>query len=315
MTLLGGRYACAQILAARRLSFLHGRSLGEISHIIQLAISQKKLLGYLKGTVVPYKFSQSMAKERLASEKQTKSSASRDDLELASWETIRSGLLELIDNMQLDQETIPLSNMKRMFGMRFQLDLSETKLGYCKLSDLFKDDRLSDICSVRLQLHGYVLVPKKEEPPSAECSEQTFGTADVSAGAVHISIPEEEPQNAGCDQVSFNHRRPLVQHLTLDEFPAAQASPSAAMRGCRTPSGVTPLSTQKYRSMQVLFPPTPSPMAQSIYALPMLLGSTWGAPACALGLCSLLPEPTKSSTSEQECIANCGFAVQSTSTM
>lgn len=42
MTLPGGRYSCAQALIARNLPFLSGRSLGQVCHIVQLAISQKK---------------------------------------------------------------------------------------------------------------------------------------------------------------------------------------------------------------------------------------------------------------------------------
>merc|ERR1719174_427825 len=66
MYLPGGRYSCAQELQARDLAFLQGCSLGRVCHIVQLAISQKKLLGYLNGAVVPYAFSQSMVKEQCA---------------------------------------------------------------------------------------------------------------------------------------------------------------------------------------------------------------------------------------------------------
>jgi hypothetical protein len=66
MYLPGGRYTCAQVLQSRGLDFLEGRSLGQVCHIVQLAISQKKLLGYLSGSVVPYAFSQSKLKEEAA---------------------------------------------------------------------------------------------------------------------------------------------------------------------------------------------------------------------------------------------------------
>ena len=45
MVLPGGRYSCAQALVSRGLEFLSGRSLGQVCHIVQLAISQK-LLGF-----------------------------------------------------------------------------------------------------------------------------------------------------------------------------------------------------------------------------------------------------------------------------
>ncbi|CAE7223439.1 rsmB [Symbiodinium natans] len=55
--------------------------------------------------------------------------------------------------------TIPLSNVKRLFRSRFHIELSETALGHSKLSELLQDPRLQDICSVRLQGHGYVVSP------------------------------------------------------------------------------------------------------------------------------------------------------------
>ena len=38
--------------------------INRLCHIVQLAISQKKILGYLNGSVVPYQRSQSMVKEQ-----------------------------------------------------------------------------------------------------------------------------------------------------------------------------------------------------------------------------------------------------------
>merc|ERR1712146_298758 len=38
MVLPGGRYSCAQALLARNLPFLSGRSLGQVCHVVQLAI-------------------------------------------------------------------------------------------------------------------------------------------------------------------------------------------------------------------------------------------------------------------------------------
>merc|ERR1719450_630616 len=77
MVLPGRRYSCAQALVARGLPFLQGRSLGQVSHIVQLAISQKKLLGYLNGAVVPYGRSQSMLKEQCAKRQRPCASVSK----------------------------------------------------------------------------------------------------------------------------------------------------------------------------------------------------------------------------------------------
>eukprot|EP00408_Alexandrium_pacificum_P036469 CAMPEP_0171273410 /NCGR_PEP_ID=MMETSP0790-20130122/62272_1 /TAXON_ID=2925 /ORGANISM="Alexandrium catenella, Strain OF101" /LENGTH=595 /DNA_ID=CAMNT_0011742401 /DNA_START=18 /DNA_END=1807 /DNA_ORIENTATION=- len=151
MVLPGGRYSCAQVLAARGLQFLVGRSLGEVCHIVQLAISQKKLLGYLNGAVVPYKRSQSMVKERCAERQRPCTSAAQGKGALATWEMVRACLQEILCALAPGVNSIPLSNVKRLFRSRFHTELSETALGHAKLSELLQDPRLRDVCSVRLQ--------------------------------------------------------------------------------------------------------------------------------------------------------------------
>eukprot|EP00439_Symbiodinium_sp_Y106_P050922 s2967_g6.t1 len=59
----GGRYSCAQELVQRELPFLSGFTLGEVCHLVQLAISKHKILGFRHGAVVPYSRSQSRVKE------------------------------------------------------------------------------------------------------------------------------------------------------------------------------------------------------------------------------------------------------------
>eukprot|EP00419_Tripos_fusus_P058266 CAMPEP_0172929658 /NCGR_PEP_ID=MMETSP1075-20121228/218596_1 /TAXON_ID=2916 /ORGANISM="Ceratium fusus, Strain PA161109" /LENGTH=327 /DNA_ID=CAMNT_0013790959 /DNA_START=64 /DNA_END=1045 /DNA_ORIENTATION=+ len=49
-----GRYASAQALMARQLPFLRGFALGQVCHFVQIAISKRKLLGYVDGGIVPY---------------------------------------------------------------------------------------------------------------------------------------------------------------------------------------------------------------------------------------------------------------------
>jgi hypothetical protein len=169
MYLPGGRYACAQALEARNLDFLHGRTLGQICHIVQLAISQRKLLGYLNGAVVPYAFSQSMLKEQCALLKAPctalsktsnmpglsgESGVSQSGLPIATWETARQYLSDILCT---PSRSVPLSNIKRLFRSRFHTELSETKLGHSKLSDLLQDERFSDICIVQLEGNGYIV--------------------------------------------------------------------------------------------------------------------------------------------------------------
>lgn len=164
MSLPGGRYSCAQVLQLRNLQFFHGRSLGQLCHIVQLAISKKKLLGYLNGAIVPYRKSQSMVKEQCAMRAEPCAISNQvmgdTRAEIADLETARRCMRVLLDNAALTNDgvgTIPLSNVKRFLRSKFNVELSETMLGHSKLSDLLQDSKFSDICTVRLQKHGYIV--------------------------------------------------------------------------------------------------------------------------------------------------------------
>merc|ERR1712137_595250 len=67
MTMPRGRYACARALQTYGLAFFAGRSLGQICHIVNLAITEKKILGHRKSWLVPYRFSEDYQKEQCAS--------------------------------------------------------------------------------------------------------------------------------------------------------------------------------------------------------------------------------------------------------
>ena len=150
MLLPEGRYSCAQALMARNLKFFANKSLGQVCHIVQLAISQKKVLAHHKGAVVPYSRSQSMVKEHCAVWKVTCASAqgqqalganSAPQLPAASWDVARACLKEILETSSTAQGpgTVPLSNVKRLF--------SETMLGHSKLSELLQDVRFRDVRS------------------------------------------------------------------------------------------------------------------------------------------------------------------------
>ncbi|CAE7030070.1 rsmB [Symbiodinium natans] len=170
----GGRYSCAQALVQRQLPFLSGFSLGEVCHLVQLAISKHKILGYCNGAVVPYSRSQSRVKEECAESQQPCVHAPKEDpaltLALATLEKAREHLREILASAEVPCATgpsmIPLSNVKRLFRSRYQIELSETALGHSKLSELLQDQRFSDICEVQLQGQGYIVVQAqaKNEP-------------------------------------------------------------------------------------------------------------------------------------------------------
>jgi len=167
----GGRYACAQTLASRNLPFLAGRSLGEVCHIVQLAVSKKKILGYIDGNMVPYSHSEESVKEKCAACQQPFVSPTKqqelNSWPVASWEETRaclSAILRSASSPGPEPGVITVSNVKRLFRSRFGLDLSETALGYSRLSELLQDPRLRDICTVQIQNAGQFVVHRAAMP-------------------------------------------------------------------------------------------------------------------------------------------------------
>jgi len=231
MHLPGGRYSCAQALLARNLPFLIGRSLGQVCHIVQLAISQKKLLGYLNGAVVPYASSQSMVKEQCAVWQQPcttnvnqAAGTTPSTLPMASWETARMCLRDILDNAARSGSgpgIVPLSNVKRLFRSRFHVELSETMLGHSKLSELLQDPHFQDICTVQLQGHGYIVVqvqaPEGHTISLAENIPSYAGLSDLKPDSAPFEptvLADDEPR-----RVEFCPDEPLI--LEDDAVPSS----------------------------------------------------------------------------------------------
>eukprot|EP00931_Biecheleriopsis_adriatica_P046043 TRINITY_DN26410_c0_g1_i1.p1 TRINITY_DN26410_c0_g1~~TRINITY_DN26410_c0_g1_i1.p1 ORF type:complete len:541 (+),score=106.54 TRINITY_DN26410_c0_g1_i1:52-1623(+) len=276
LVLPGGRYSCARALTSLNLRFLQGYSLGRVCHILQLAISQKKLLGYHAGAVVPYGRSQSMEKERCASHQQPcnfKAVRRRGVVELASLDDLKSGLAGIFTK---NPARIQLSNIKRLFRSRYHMELSETALGYSKLSDLLQDASLQDVCSLSLGPNGYEVVPFRE--------------GGMSSDSIGRSLRE---------------RAPWVEKLTLeDEVETLQEAEEGSPAGVQTsgrqstrfrsPSHATHLS---WNGDAPIMTPSPSacyrgrsfPACSSQWsredAMPMELPSRKGSPKA-------LPVPT-----------------------
>lgn len=160
VTLPGGRYLCAQALMGLRLPFLAGCSFGQTCHIVQLAISQRNLLGYLDGGVVPYARSGCLVKSLCAARQRPCVHKDSDALDVADWDVARTCLVDILQvALSRGESRVPLSNVKRLFRSVHQTDLSETALGHTRLSDLLQDPRFQDICTVELQNRGYAVVP------------------------------------------------------------------------------------------------------------------------------------------------------------
>jgi hypothetical protein len=201
MRLPGGRYSCAQVLQARNLPFLRDRSLGQVCHIVQLAISQKKTLGYLNGAIVPYAESQSMVKEQCAKRAEVCSGTNPiagDPNVMADWKTARTHVKQILDESAQETSealgTVPLSNVKRLLRAKFNIELSETKLGHSKLSELLQDPKFSDICTVKLQKHGYIVVQvEAQEKNTVRLSESLHIRSDEEPRRVELYGQQAHP--------------------------------------------------------------------------------------------------------------------------
>jgi len=281
----GGRYACAQVLASRQVPFLRGRSLGQVCHIVQLAISEKKLLGYRSGSIVAYACSQSKAKAVCAERQRPFAAQAGDNCAVATWAIVSACLRVLIGTLPDGSNTIPLSNIKRLFRTRFQVDLSETALGYAKLSELLQDTRVSDLCSVQLQEQGYIVVPKSR--PLDDGGGGTGGSSANPGSSGALARPGSpggtcsgQPQG-----LQLLRHRVRVEPLILDDDEESSTGASLcasppAVAGTMAPFLDTPMAWEVPEPGMTLqmFPPTPCPLSPypdllEAHSLPRLLGS------------------------------------------
>jgi hypothetical protein len=210
----GGRFATAAELMARQLSFLQGRSLGQVCHIVQLSIVNRSLLGYADGAIVPYCQSISMRKMQCAelgrpcggrSSAAQASRSSEAPLTVASWAETRRYVYDILsDESQKGQKVVPLSNIKRLFRSRYSLELSETSLGHAKLSELLQDSRFDKICTVSLEEKGYMVA---------------LVNADDDAGRAAL---DAEPCEADTESLEAASPRRLRQRFLELETPPAQ---------------------------------------------------------------------------------------------
>eukprot|EP00930_Biecheleria_cincta_P033136 TRINITY_DN2294_c0_g1_i1.p1 TRINITY_DN2294_c0_g1~~TRINITY_DN2294_c0_g1_i1.p1 ORF type:complete len:602 (+),score=105.40 TRINITY_DN2294_c0_g1_i1:71-1876(+) len=229
MALPGGRYSCAKTLVSRSLPFLAGLSLGQICHVVQLAISQKRILGYLNGAVVPYDRSQSKIKDDAAEHRAQLGSGSRG-VKVADWNLLICGMTQILADSST-AEYLPLSTIKRMFRSRFQAELSETALGHAKLSDLMQDLRLRNICTV--ELHGHCYVVTKLETKAAAIQSQT-PVAAPNRQSMHLAAV----QSAARAPVGQTPQAAVIHSQTPVAAPNRQSTPLAAVQSkARAPVG------------------------------------------------------------------------------
>jgi hypothetical protein len=152
-------------LQERNLSCFAGLTLGSLCHIVQLAISQKQILGYRDGALVPYLMSKCLLKKQHAERGWAcGATATSEGLPFATMPSVRLHMAEIMQFARWSETGCePLANIKRIFRSRYHLELSETVLGYSKLSELLQD--LPDLCYLEMRNSGCCVIPALENAP------------------------------------------------------------------------------------------------------------------------------------------------------
>ena len=140
-------------------------------------------------------------------------------------DVLRSCLKEILTNVSLSSGSIPLSNVKRIFRSRFHVELSETALGHAKLSELLQDERLCDVCTVKLRCHGYVVVPcEPQDLQEPQQQLQPLQQPQRSQQQIQQLFPSQEAYHMPLSaSVPAGGARPGPERHSAD----AKASPSA----------------------------------------------------------------------------------------
>eukprot|EP00932_Pfiesteria_piscicida_P004296 SRR837773.142.p2 GENE.SRR837773.142~~SRR837773.142.p2 ORF type:complete len:178 (-),score=70.13 SRR837773.142:10-543(-) len=125
-TFAGGRYGMARDLAAKNLPFLQPHCLGEICHMVQLAIQQRKIIVYHKKMLKPM---------------QPLSSGMLNNGEKPDGEEITDMpqlLRAIFRTLKKHPQGIRLDRMKQMIREECQCRLNEMVFGCTKLIEVFK---------------------------------------------------------------------------------------------------------------------------------------------------------------------------------
>jgi len=191
------RYDFAWMLS-KHLPALQPYKLGEVCHIVQLAVNLHRILGYRDGKLVPYR--DSLEYERVKKAEQLRpTGSSTDEGYVESWEEARQKLDELLSSPCCTQG-IPLSELKPKFHRHFGRDLNVTALGHTKLRALIEDPRVASVC--RLEMHDSVRVVR-HAATSSLTSSQLGQFYEISCGGG----PEQLPRSVGTKSGPSRRRR------------------------------------------------------------------------------------------------------------
>lgn len=152
------RYELARTLRAR-IPALWPLVLGEVCHMVQLAVKIRRLVGYKNGMFVPYVESDDFEKQQRASWRVPQPSK---HTVISSWQEAERAIACALNESPAG---VPLSALKQRIAKVSGLELSETVLGCTRLLHVVKDPRLAHVCNVSARGVEYFLCPAKRARP------------------------------------------------------------------------------------------------------------------------------------------------------
>eukprot|EP00404_Azadinium_spinosum_P062010 CAMPEP_0180704238 /NCGR_PEP_ID=MMETSP1038_2-20121128/7043_1 /TAXON_ID=632150 /ORGANISM="Azadinium spinosum, Strain 3D9" /LENGTH=330 /DNA_ID=CAMNT_0022736045 /DNA_START=1 /DNA_END=990 /DNA_ORIENTATION=+ len=157
------RYECAVVLRSKMPQILAEYRLGEICHIVQLAVKVHHILGYRDGSLVPYYSSSDYEKYMNAECKRFLAECPVDQTAV-TWAELPGYLAEILNETSGGNSAIGLSIMKDFFRHKYKRELSEAALGCTTLSAVFENESLAQIC--RLEMRGTERFVKRVNAPA-----------------------------------------------------------------------------------------------------------------------------------------------------
>lgn len=178
----GSRYDLARGLQ-EHVPGLQRYGLGEVVHVVQLAVRSHRILGYKHGRLVPYRSSTDC--EKWENAVQLRPTGAQDANWVTAWANAKSMLTELLMDERWPQG-IPVSALKARFRQQFGCDFNETALGHTKLSSLLQDPRLATVC--QLERCGSERLLRRARP-TEPCSEERVSAAIVGLQQAAWELP------------------------------------------------------------------------------------------------------------------------------
>mmetsp|Transcript_85508 Transcript_85508/g.191127 ORF Transcript_85508/g.191127 Transcript_85508/m.191127 type:complete len:535 (-) Transcript_85508:27-1631(-) len=179
------RYECAQLLQ-RKMPSLASRPLGEVCHIVQLAVKSKFILGYRSGQIVPYYASEDYEKfmhaecQCFLSECAAETSPEQSTV---TWEELGPILERLLRDLKFD---IGLSRIKDLIHSREGKVLSEAALGCTSLKNVLQDSRLEPYCWLEWNGTEIFVRPSRQQEGLQPAMEPLDGSDSVAGAPLYM---------------------------------------------------------------------------------------------------------------------------------